>query len=100
MFEHMKGGKKRKVVKKTVNVQKIGYGHRGRHHGRHHDRPHHSFWRRPVYFRPPPVITRPVYTVVERPTVEPDDSSSTIRTVMGVGLVASFVALIVMALKR
>jgi len=95
MFEHMKGGKKRKVVKKTVNVQKIGYGHRGRHHGRHH-----SYWRRPVYFRPPPVITRPVYTVVERPTVESDDSSSTVRTVLGVGLVAGLVALIVMALKR
>ena len=81
--------KRKKVVKKKVIVQKIGYGHRG----------HHN-WRRPVYFRPPPVITRPVYTVVERPTVESDDSSSTVRTVLGIGLVAGLVALIVMALKR
>ena len=93
----MKGGKKGKVVKKKVKVQKIGYGG---HRGRHHNRPHHSYWRRPVYFRPPPVITRPVYTVVERPTVPTDDSSSTVRTIVGVGLVASLVALIVMALKR
>ncbi len=83
--------KRKKVVKKKVKVQKIGYGHRGHHH-------HH--WRRPVYFRPPPVITQPVYTVVERPTVESDDSSSTVRTVLGIGLVAGLVALIVMALKR
>ena len=88
--------KKKKVVKKKVKVKKIGYDH----HRRHYGRPYHSYWRRPVYFRPPPVITQPVYSVVRSPTVESDDSSSSVRTILGVGLVAGLVALIIMALKN
>jgi hypothetical protein len=96
--------KRGKVIKNKVVIQKIGYGN-GR-HNRHRYRSGNSYWRRPAYFRPPPIITQPVYNIVERPSVTSDSyddssgDSSMVKGVIGIGLIISMITLIIVGLKR
>tara|TARA_B100002019_G_C20908328_1_gene421548 strand:- start:231 stop:491 length:261 start_codon:yes stop_codon:yes gene_type:complete len=83
--------KKKKVVKKKVRIQKIGYGRPRRYYG----------WRRPIYYNPPPIVTRPVYNIVRKSPPAPSGlDSPLVRSVLGVGLIAAMVTIIIMALKR
>lgn len=87
-IEHMKP-KKKKVIKKKVNIQKINYG-----------RPRRYYRRRPLYYRPPPVITRPVYTYVERSNNNVSYDNSILRNILGFFLVVVMICLIIFSVKR